>query len=330
MLLYKCFHVCITILLIDFYSKYNRTYKENGLNVIFLHNKIYLHYIMSVLQRGRMIYIRRYIISGGLLLIGFAIFFYLEVLPNQSTETEEKETINMAGSDSEERKNDINISDEQKERIEENRKRHEHETEVSEVYEGGELSTSTLNQYTAGDTHDYSNAEYEETSDKNEQDNPVITIPLGERVKHMSNINSLWMALKNVSVSDTITYQGEELEADQDLLEADTEIDGELEFLTLTFDIENDTETEFLMINFPQRISELPIKAVGSGERIQHPKVSTNMYVTNEAYEEVIPSGDSGELTVAFLTEKGLNEEADLYLLNNSLAMSETIMFTLE
>lgn len=298
--------------------------------MIFLHNNIYLHYIMSVLHRRRMIYIRRYIISGGLLLIGFAIFFYLEVLPNLSTETEEKETINMAGNESDTRTKDINISDEQKEIIEENRKRHEHENEVSKVYEGGELSTNTLDKYTPGDTHDYTNAEYEETSDKSELDNPVITIPFGERVKHMSNINSLWMTLKDVSVSDTITYQGQEIKADKKLLEAETEIDGTLEFLSLTFDVENDTEAEFLMINFPQRLSELPIKYVGSGERIQHPEVSTKMYVTTEAYEEVIPSGDSGELTIAFLTKKGLNDEADLYLLNNSLAMTESIMFTLE
>lgn len=298
--------------------------------MVFLHNIIYMHYIMSVLHRGRMIDIRRYIISGGLLLIGFAIFFYLEVLPYLSTETEEKETINMAGNESDTRTKEINISDEQKEIIEENRKRHEHENEVSKVYEGGELSTNTLDEYTPGDTHDYTNAEYEETSDKSELDNPVITIPFGERVKHMSNINSLWMTLKDVSVSDTITYQGQDIKADKKLLEAETEIDGELEFLSLTFDVENDTEAEFLMINFPQRLSELPIQYVGSGERIQHPEVSTKKYVTTEAYEEVIPPGDSGELTIAFLTKKGLNDEADLYLLNNSLAMTESIMFTLE
>lgn len=276
----------------------------------------------------------RYLIATGIVVVGLIAIYFVEFHDFSSEEKVETDTeeapLQMAGS-TESSDAEYNISEEQQQALADLQEEQEHTHEHAELFEGGDLSLDNIENNLSGEEFDYTNAEIEADSDHLENNGTLITIPMEEQVRLLINTNNLWIEITDVSTTNEITYQGETLEADSELLgEADSELSDDLYYIVVTAQVKNEDDTHFMMMNFPKIMTELPVQSQNYNMRRQHDQVALDPFVLTEQFSTEIGAGESGELKIAFLAEEDLLDNTDLYLMNNSMAMKETIIFALE
>lgn len=276
----------------------------------------------------------RYLIATGIVVVGLIAIYFVEFYDFSSDEKVETDTeeapLQMAGS-TDSSDTEYNISEEQQQALSERKEEQEHTHEHVELFEGGDLSLDNIENNLSGEEFDYTNAEIEADSDHLDNNGTLVTVPIEEEVRLLINTNNLWIEITDVRSTNEITYQGETLEADSELLgEADSELSDDLRYIVVTAQVKNEDDSHFMMMNFPKIITELPIQSQHYNMRRQHDQVALDPFVLTDEFSTEIDSGASGELEIAFLVEEDLLEGSDLYLMNNSMAMKETIIFALQ